>query len=85
MTKLAPSPKRGAAGMLLLFCGVATIVGVGFEFLNDAASSAGVIAQPGARAVLGVGVVAVLALLALAMRMLLSTKRGAGDDAGDHA
>ncbi len=83
MIKPAPPPKRGISGMLLLFCVVALVAGVGFEFLIDTPPRFSVIAQPGGRAVLGVGVVAALVLLAHAMRALL-VRRERSDD-GNHA
>jgi len=85
MIKPAPPPKRGIAAMLLLFCVVALVAGLGFEFLIDTPQRFSVVAQPGGRAVLGVGVVVVLVLLAHGMRFLLSKRDDGGGDAGDHA
>lgn len=85
MIKPAPPPKRGIAGMLLLFSAVALIAGVGFEFLIDAPPRFSIAAQPGGRAVLGVGVVAVLVLLAHLMRAVLTVRESGGGDASDHA
>lgn len=83
MIKPAPAPKRGISGLLLLFCIVALVAGVGFEFLVDMPPRFSVVAQPGGRAVLGIGVVAALVLLAHAMRVVLA--RGRGGDDGSHA
>jgi hypothetical protein len=82
---IAPTPpsKRGISGMLLLFCVVALAAGLGFEFLTEMPPRFSVVAQPGGRAVLGVGVVAALVLLAHVMRLLLT--RGEGRDDGNHA
>lgn len=85
MIKPAPPPKRGIAGMVLLFCVAALVAGLGFEFLSGDAPRFSVVAQPGGRAVLGVGVVAVLVLLAHAMRALLAVRKDGGGDAGGHA
>lgn len=85
MIKPAPPPKRGIAAMLLLLCGVGLVAGVGFELLIDTPARFSVAAQPGGRAVLGVGAVAVLLLLAHAMRAVLSVRDPGGGDAGDHA
>lgn len=84
MIKEAPPQKRGIAGMLLLFCATALVAGVGFEFISGVSARFSVVAQPGGRAVLGVGVVAALVLLAHAMRWMLARKHGGGD-ASDHA
>jgi hypothetical protein len=83
MIKPAPPPKRGIAAMLLLFCVVALIAGLGFEFLIEMPPRFGVIAQPGGRAVLGIGVVAVLVLFAHAMRAVLAVNEPGGGDASD--
>lgn len=85
MIKPAPPPKRGIAAMMLLFCVVALLAGLGFEFLNDTPPRFSVVAQPGGRAVLGVGVVAVLVLLAHGMRLLLTARERGGGDAADHS
>jgi hypothetical protein len=86
MIKPGPPVKRGIAAMVLLFSLVALISGVGFEMVSPHAGPRfGVITQPGGRAMLGVGAVALLVLVALAMRIVLAV-RGQGDgDAGDHA
>lgn len=84
MIKPAPPPKRGIAGMLLLFCVVAMVAGLGFEFLLDPPPPRfSVIVQPGGRTVLGIGVVAVLVLLAHAMRAVLAVREPGGGDASD--
>jgi hypothetical protein len=83
MIKPAPPPKRGIAAMLLLFCVVALVAGLGFEFLVETPARFSVIAQPGGRAVLGIGVVAVLVLLAHAMRAVLAVREEGGGDASD--
>ncbi len=84
MIKPAPPPKRGIAAMMLLFCVVALVAGLSFEFLNDTPPRFSVVAQPGGRAVLGVGVVVILVLLAHGMRLLLTTRERGSGDAADH-
>jgi hypothetical protein len=83
MIKPAPPPKRGIAAMMLLFCVVALVAGLGFEF-NNTPPRFSVVAQPGGRAVLGVGVVVILVLLAHGMRLLLTTRERGSGDAADH-
>lgn len=85
MIKPPPPQKRGIAAMLLLFCVVALVAGLGFEFISGASARFSVVAQPGGRAVLGVGVAAALVLLAHAMRLLLASRKDGGGDASDRA
>lgn len=85
MIKPPPPQKRGIAAMLLLFCVVALVAGVGFEFIDGASARFSVIAQPGGRAILGVLVACVLVLLAHVMRALLASRKDGGGDASDHA
>lgn len=89
MIKPAPPKVRGIAGLVILFCVVALIVGVGFDFATDTGPRPNVIAQPGGRAVLGLGVATVMVLLAHLMRVALGlTSRGDEEgarDAVDHA
>jgi hypothetical protein len=89
MIKPAPPKTRGIAGLVLLFCVAALIAGVGFDFMIEAGPRVNVIAQPGGRAVLGVGVAAVMVLLAHVMRLALGQRPRANEDgerdAVDHA
>jgi hypothetical protein len=74
MIKPAPPKPRGIAALMLLFCIVALIVGLGFDFLVGAGGRFSPIAQPGGRAALGVGVAAGIVAVAHVMRMLLGRK-----------
>jgi len=85
MIKPPPPRKRGIAPMLLLLCVVALVAGVGFEFISGASARFSVVAQPGGRAVLGVGVATALVVLARGMRWLLAVPKDGGGDASDHA
>lgn len=71
MIKPAPEQPRGVAGLALLFCGVALIVGLGFDFLPGDDARFSVMGEPGGRAVLGIGVAAGVVLIAHAMRFVL--------------
>lgn len=88
MIKPAPPQPRGIAGLALLFCAVALIAGVLLDFALGEGPRFGVIAQPGGRAALGVGVAASGVLIAHALRWVLGRKRrdeSGGGDAADHA
>ena len=89
MIKPAPAPTRGIAGVALLFCVVAAGAGLAFDLMGDPGARFSVAAQPGGRAVLGIGVAAVIVLAAHAMRLVLGRRPSANDeggaDAGDHA
>lgn len=74
MIKPAPPPTRGIAGLAFLFCGVALIVGLGFDLALGPSERFSVIALPGGRAVLGVGVAAAVVLVAHGMRFLLGRR-----------
>lgn len=84
MIKPAPPPTRGIAGLLLLFCGAALVAGLGADLLLSG-SRFSVIAEPGGRAVLGVGVAAGAVLVAHAMRLIFGRSDEERRDAGDHA
>jgi hypothetical protein len=71
MIKAPPPKSRGIAGPLLLFCVAGGAAGFGFDVFGDMGARFGVAAQPGARAVLGLGVAAILVLAAHAMRWAL--------------
>ena len=75
MIKAPPPKSRGIAGLLLLFCVAGGAAGLGFDVFGDMGQRFGVAAQPGARAVLGLGVAAVLVLAAHAMRWALGRRR----------
>lgn len=88
MIKPPPPPTRGVAGLVLLFCVSAGIAGLGFDVLLGSSGRFSVVAQPGGRAVLGIGVAAAAVLIAHAMRLLLARRRretGEAGDAADHA
>lgn len=85
MIKPAPPPVRGIAGLLLLFCLVGALIGLGADLLMTDTARFSVIAEPGGRAVLGVGVAAGIVLIAHAMRLLLGRRDEGKSDAGDHA
>ena len=89
MIKPEPPKTTGIAGMVLLLCGTAAGAGLGFDILNGGETRLGLVAQPGARAVLGVGVAVAVILVAHALRFVLGRKitshespHGGGD--GNH-
>ncbi len=89
MIKPPPPKTTGIAGMVLLLCGTAAGAGLGFDVLNGNEARLGLVAQPGARAVLGVGVAVAVILVAHALRFVLGRKitpqdttQGGGD--GNH-
>lgn len=84
MIKPAPPQPTGVAGLLLLFCVVATAVGAGADALLGG-SRFSVVSEPGGRAALGVGVAAGAVLIAHAMRWALGRREDEKRDAGDHA
>jgi hypothetical protein len=81
MIKAPPPKSRGISGLLLLFCVAGGAAGLGFDLFGDMGQRFGVAAQPGGRAVLGLGVAAVLVLASFAMRWALG--RTARDDEGE--
>ncbi len=87
MIKPAPPKPRGISGLALLFCVVALIAGVSLDFALEQGPRFGVIAQPGGRAALGVGVAAGAVLLAHALRWALGRNppdETGGGDARNH-
>jgi hypothetical protein len=82
MIKPAPPKPRGIAGVLLIFCIAGGIAGLGFDLLLGGSGRFSVAAEPGARAVLGIGVAVLLVLVAHVMRLVLGRKpdaEGMGD------
>jgi hypothetical protein len=87
MIKPSPPKSRGAAGVLFVcFFAVAT-AGVLIDMFVLANARVDVLAPPGARAMLGVGVAAAAVLTAFAMRWALGRpiKGEGGARARDHA
>jgi hypothetical protein len=82
MIKPPPPKATGIAGLVFLFCAVAAVAGVGFDLMNGGAGRLSIIAQPGARAVLGVGVAVAAILLAHALRFALGRKITHADEGG---
>jgi hypothetical protein len=80
MIKPAPPPTRGVSGLALLFCGVAAVVGLAFDLMLDPGGRFRVVAQPGGRAVLGLGVAAGAVLIGHAMRLLLARAPSADEE-----
>lgn len=74
MIKPAPPQPRGIAGLVFLFCGVALIVGLGFDLALGPSERFSVVSLPGGRAVLGVGVAAAIVLVAHGMRFALGRR-----------
>lgn len=75
MIKAAPPKNRGIAGVLMLFCATSAIAGLGFDLFLDAGVRFGAAAaQPGARAVMGLGVAALLVLAGHALRWMLGRR-----------
>jgi hypothetical protein len=88
MIKAPPPKSRGIAGLLLLFSASAGAAGLGFDLFADMGERFGVAAQPGARAVLGLGVAAMTVLAAHALRWALGrtqTEEKGETRARDHA
>ena len=84
MIKPAPPQTRGIAGLLLLFCAVAAALGLAADLMLGGVRF-NVVAEPGGRAVLGVGVAAGLVLVAHGLRFVLARREREKSDAGDHA
>ncbi len=87
MIKPPPPRSTGIAGLVFLFCIAAGVAGLGLDLLLGLPSRMGLADQPGARAVLGVGVAAGLVLCAHALRFLLGRLSDAeerGDGRVDH-
>lgn len=88
MIKPPPPKSRGIAGVMLLFCVAAGAAGLGFDLFAGMEGRFGVATQAGARAVLGLGVAAVLVLASHALRWALgrkATDETGGARAVDHA
>lgn len=82
MIKPAPPKPRGIAGVLLIFCVAAGVAGLGFDLMLGGGGRFSIAAEPGARAVLGIGVAALLVICAHVMRLVLGRKpdaEGMGD------
>lgn len=86
MIKPPPPKSRGVAGVWLLFCVSALAAGLGFDLFGEMGPRFSIAAQPGARALLGLGVAVVLVLVAHALRWALGRKDEKGEvRARDHA
>jgi hypothetical protein len=81
MIKPPPPRTSGVAGVVFLFCAAAGVAGLGVDVLSDHSVRMSAAMQPGARAVLGVGVAAVLVLAAHALRFALGRSAG-GEERG---
>ncbi len=82
MIKAPPPKHRGIAGLLLLFCATGAVAGLGFDLsLAADARFGGAAAQPGARAVMGLGVAALLVAVAHAFRWMLGRRVSHGEGA----
>lgn len=82
--KESRTARGGAAGILLLFAVAIGVAGLGFDYTTNTARGFWIGAEPGARAIIGVGVVCVLLLAAHALRWLLRRRERGGRDARDH-
>ena len=76
MIKPPPPKITGIAGLMLLFCTVGAAAGLFFDILSNNGQRIGVIAQPGAHAVMGVGVAAAALIGAHALRFVLGRRLG---------
>lgn len=83
--KSTPKPSRGLAGALFvlfaLACGAGLTLDIAF---NGAANAFWVGAEPGARALLGVGAAAFVVASAQIARLILAPRAGKDRDARDH-
>lgn len=76
----------GIAWLMVALFGVATAVGLALDFgANSGAPGFWIGAQPGARALLGVGAGAFVVAAAQLARLILARPSAEGDDARDHA
>jgi hypothetical protein len=87
MIKPPPPKSTGIAWLALLFCVVALAAGVGFDMLSDGDNRLGLLAQPGARAVLGVAIAVTAIVAARLFRIVLGRRvePEGGADARPHA
>lgn len=84
--KLPSASRGGVAGVALLFCVSAGVAGLAFDFFGEARSTFWLLADPGGRALLGVGAVTAIVLVAHAARWLLARRaEKGGRHAGDHS
>lgn len=81
-----PKTKSGGALLFLLLFGAMGALGLAFDFMMTAERGFWLGADPGGRALIGVGAAAFLMLSAHVARLVLSRRlNGGGRDAGDHA
>lgn len=91
MIKPAPPKSTGIAGLMLVFAVAASVGGMLFDVLDNSDSRVGLVAQPGAHAVLGVGIAALAIIAAHALRFVLARRTHdapaaqGGADASHHA
>ncbi len=74
MIKPPPPKSTGIAWLALLFCVVALAAGTGFDAMSGGDNRLGVVSQPGARAVLGVGIAVAAVVTARVFRLVLGRR-----------
>ncbi|MGE0741091.1 MAG: hypothetical protein AB7O98_07090 [Hyphomonadaceae bacterium] len=90
MTRTPLPPRGGIAALWVLFCAVALVAGVAFDFMLDSGGDFWIGAQPGGGAALGAGAaVFVIAAARIARWVLTQSPKPrdaeGGADAVDHA
>ena len=80
MKKLAPPPRSGVTGLLLVFSIAALLAGLGFDLIGGSRMRFWIGDQPAAAAAVGVAGVLFAVIAAHAMRFVLHSRRKPEDE-----